>query len=94
MNFTELIGSQIVLLVPRLNEKALHDARLVGVEANGIWIEHITFVSAVYRSVTGKNHIPDGRMASAKVFVPFHEIAVVMAAVPVANPALEGQAGA
>jgi hypothetical protein len=75
MDFTRLIGQSITIYIPRLGDKILHRATLIGVEPAGLWIEGLDVVSAAYSATTGSK---TAARAKAKLFVPFHELALAL----------------
>ena len=70
MNFTELIGQEVSLLVPRMHKEELQQVTVVGVDGGGIWIESQEMMNVTLRRLNAKT-----AAYNLAFFLPFHEIA-------------------
>ena len=73
MNFSDLIGENVVAMVPIIHSKTFQLLKIHGVEAGGIWVESETLTDSVLQTI--------GASAATKTplfFVPFHEIRFAM----------------
>jgi hypothetical protein len=77
VNFSELVGEEILVLIPLIEPDHYQIVKLIGVEAGGIWIESQEMINRVYSAVD---------MTSSKrtpaFFFPYHQIDFAMTAVP------------
>jgi len=76
MTLSELMGKEIILLVPFIDRDHYQYVKLVGVEAGGIWIESQEMLNRVYSAA--------GAVASKRrpiFFFPYHQIEFAMTAV-------------
>ncbi|MGH9403306.1 MAG: hypothetical protein ACRD2P_14495 [Terriglobia bacterium] len=39
MDFSDLIGQEIAVLIPKIHQTALQQVKLIGVESGGIWVQ-------------------------------------------------------
>ena len=76
MNFSEMIGQDILVMIP-LIEDHYQIVKLHGVESGGIWIESQEMLNSVYSAV-GK----EGSERTPIFFFPYHQIGFAMASVP------------
>ena len=85
VQFNALIGSQISVLVPRLDKTSLQNVRLRGVEPGGIWIESQEFTNAVLGAagVASATRTP-------VMFLPYHEISYALTSIQ--EPCLDEKA--
>jgi hypothetical protein len=76
MQFADIIGQQIVILIPRLNQTKFHRVKLLGVESGGLWIQSQEVINVMLQIVgqTSAERTP-------VIFVPYHEIAVAMSSI-------------
>ncbi|MGH2509813.1 MAG: hypothetical protein ACRDHZ_20735 [Ktedonobacteraceae bacterium] len=73
MKFSELIGREILILIPKIHQVELQKVNLVGVEAGGIWIESQAAMIVILRTFK--------QSSSPKTlvfFFPYHEITFAM----------------
>jgi len=73
MQFTDLIGYEVSLLIPRIHPKALQPGVLVGVEPAGLWFESQEAMNELLQTIGAKT-----AAYNLAFFVPFHEIGYVM----------------
>jgi hypothetical protein len=76
MRFADLIGSEILVLIPKIDPKIYQKVTLRGVEAGGLWLESQDFTNALLQAL--------GAPASEKtpiVFWPYHQIVFAISAV-------------
>ena len=69
MQFTELIDTSILILIPKIHPIRYQKVKLVGVESGGLWVES--------QEVTNQSVQAIGAPAAPKtlvVFFPYHEI--------------------
>jgi hypothetical protein len=76
VQFASLIGSQIAVLVPRLDKTNLQNVRLRGVEPGGIWIESQDFTNAVLAAAG----VPISDR-TAVMFLPYYEISYALTSI-------------
>jgi hypothetical protein len=73
ISLTELIGKEIVALVPFIDAKTLQKFKLINVETSGLWLEskkiHEWAIKGTGRTVTPK---------TAVIFLPFSQIVAVI----------------
>jgi len=85
MQFSELIGSDVLVLIPRIGQVNYQRVKVIGVEPGGIWIESQEFVNAMLHAIKAPV-----APKTPVFFVPFHEIATAIASIP--GPALDEKA--
>jgi hypothetical protein len=73
MQFSELVGSQIFIVIPRIHATDYQEVKLIGVETGGLWIESQEFTN-VFLQLFG---VPAAQKTPV-VFFPYHEIAYVV----------------
>jgi hypothetical protein len=78
MQFSDLIGQEILILPPNAQEgsQKIRAVKLVGVEAGGLWIESQEVTNALLR-VVGSATSPQ----TPVLFLPYHEIGGVLVSV-------------
>jgi hypothetical protein len=73
ISLTDLIGKEIVALIPFLDSKELQKVKLINVETSGLWVESKALqewaVEGTHHAVTPK---------TAVVFLPFSQIVAVI----------------
>lgn len=77
MNFSELIGKEIIVLIPLIEPDHYQKVRILGVEPGGIWIESQIMINRVYSAVDA--------VASERTpafFFPYHQIDFAMTDMP------------
>jgi hypothetical protein len=74
MQFSELIGQEIAVLIPKIHHSDLQRVLVVGVEGGGIWIESQDATSVVLQKL---NLAASPR--TIVFFLPYHEIMFAMA---------------
>lgn len=70
MQFTDLVGGDVIALVPRFDPVKYQRFKLVGVESGGLWVESQEITNNLLRHL--------GVPAAPKTlvfFLPYHEIA-------------------
>ena len=73
MEFSDLVGQQVSLLIPRLHAKIMQRGVIVGVEHAGVWFESQEAMNVLLQ-IVGTSAAPH----NVAFFVPFHEIAFAM----------------
>jgi len=69
MNFAQLVGQTVALLIPKVNPFVVQRVKLVGVDAGGIWIESQAAMNVILRTL----NLPSAPRTLA-FFLPYHEI--------------------
>jgi hypothetical protein len=69
MQFSELIGQEVGLLLPKISTARTFRVRVIGVESGGIWIASQGATNAILQVF----HIQVAPQTSA-LFIPFHEM--------------------
>jgi len=76
MNLSEMIGKEIVVLIP-FTSPHYQQIKLLGVESGGIWIESQVMINEIFSAL--------GETSSERTpafFVPYHHIQFAMVPVP------------
>ncbi len=77
MNLSEMIGEEIILLIPFIEPDHYQKVKLLGVEAGGIWIESQEMMNQIFTAF--------GETASSRslaFFFPYHELKFGMVPMP------------
>jgi hypothetical protein len=77
MTLSEMIGQEIIVMIPLIEDGHYQKVRLMGVEAGGVWIHSQTMINQVYAVV--------GEAASERTpvfFLPYHQIQFAIAVIP------------
>jgi hypothetical protein len=72
MKFEDLVGQTIPMVIPLLDREVLHEVKIHGVEAGGIWIE------SEFYSKYWINKLGVAAIRTPIFFVPYHEIRLAM----------------
>jgi hypothetical protein len=76
MQFAELVGQQILLNIPRLDQTHYQKVKLIGVETGGLWLESQALTNCVLQA--------RGVPAAPKTlvwFLPYHEISFAISSI-------------
>ena len=85
MQFNDMIGNMVLLMIPSMSKTVIQNVKLLGVEAGGLWIESQALTSVTLQAM--------GVSTTARTpifFVPYHEITFGM--VPINQTALDEKA--
>lgn len=77
MNFSELVGKEVLVLIPFIEPHHYQRVKLLGVEPGGIWIESQIMINLVYSAL--------GETASERTpafFIPYHQIEFAVTGIP------------
>jgi hypothetical protein len=74
MQFSELIGQEIGVLIPKIHQSELQRVIVVGVEGGGIWVESQDATNAVLQKVNLATF-----PRTIVFFLPYHEMMFAMA---------------
>jgi hypothetical protein len=88
MQFSELIGQEVGLLLPKISTARIFRVKVLGVESGGIWISSQAAVSAILQVF----HVQVAPQTLA-FFIPFHEITFATAESHVATSAEKASGG-
>jgi len=70
MQFSDLIGQEVGLIIPRFHPEKIQSVKVIGVESGGVWIESQWLTNQLLEKF-GVASAP----RTAAVFVPYHQIA-------------------
>ncbi len=75
---SQMLGEEIVALVPFLDRVKLQRVKLLAVEPNGLWLESSKFTSSFLRTIRAQR-----APKSLVVFFPFNQITLIMSSIEV-----------
>ena len=73
MQFSDLIGKEVAIIIPRFSQNVFQTVIIVGVEGGGIWIESQELMNALLQRLNAKTGA-----YNLAFFLPFHEITFAM----------------
>ena len=77
MQFGELVGGKINVVVPRIDSRRWITLKIIGVEPAGLWVQSDELTAGVLKLL---------QVASAPrtpvLFLPFHEISIAISSIP------------
>jgi hypothetical protein len=75
MQFSELIGTEIHVLIPQFHPLQYQKLKLVGIETGGLWLQSNLLTNVVLEHFEIQTASP-----TLTFFLPYHEIAFALAA--------------
>jgi hypothetical protein len=75
---SQMVGEEIVALVPFLDRVKLQRLKLLAIEPNGLWVESSKFTSGFMRTIRAQR-----APKSLVLFFPFNQITFVMSSIEV-----------
>ncbi len=75
---SQMVGEDIVALVPFLDRVKLQRLKLLAIEPSGLWVESSKFTSGFMRTIKAQR-----APKSLVVFFPFNQITLIMSSIEV-----------